>query len=369
MRKNLQILSVLDRNMAASLQDTIERGDVRQAALDQQAAVRGARLAARLKRAKTDKGKREVLVQAFREAQAANQPTEKLMEMMNMNPDQLGVATDGLEIGARSVEALTRPLTDIAQTEEDFRAGRISQAQRDAALAAEVADTGKFSAKTQQYSNGTAVLVGPGGNSVVLAPDGRRVEGKERQQVLKDAVEADLEKARATSANKAAGAASIKRGEAMIDQLNALRSDDRELAAAAEAVREGAGVGPLNAKLPSMKSASIKLDNIQKRLGLNIISNTTFGALSEGELALALNTALPTNLPREELLRWIDEKRAAQAKLANYIEGAAIFMMDPNNTSADWLVKQRAARQSSETEDKPAGELTNEQLLQQLQAQ
>jgi hypothetical protein len=100
-------------------------------------------------------------------------------------------------------------------------------------------------------------------------------------------------------------------------------------------IDEGAGTGVIQSRLPSTRAASQKLDNLKNRLGLDVIGNTTFGALSESELAFAIDTALPTNLEGEELKAWLVEKRSAQEKLASYINNAIQFLNVPGNTLAD----------------------------------
>ena len=108
------------------------------------------------------------------------------------------------------------------------------------------------------------------------------------------------------------------------------------------AIDQGAESGVIMSRLPSVSAASQRLDNIQKSLGLNVVSNTTFGALSEGELDLALKTALPTDLNPVELRKWLVDKKAAQQKLATYLGDVAIFISQPGNDSAGWLEAQRA---------------------------
>jgi hypothetical protein len=97
----------------------------------------------------------------------------------------------------------------------------------------------------------------------------------------------------------------------------------------------GANTGPIVDLLPNLFAGSIALQQIQNVLGLNIIGSVTFGALSEGELKLALNTALPTNLNEPDLIDWIDRKIAAEQKLSEYIQEQAIFLADGDKTVGD----------------------------------
>lgn len=109
-------------------------------------------------------------------------------------------------------------------------------------------------------------------------------------------------------------------------QLAGIRKGMATMDDAIKALDEGAQTGAIAEKFPSFREASLKLKNAQARMGLNVIQNTTFGSLSESELAFALSAALPTGLDETALRAWIVEKREAQRKLSAYIEEAAIFL-------------------------------------------
>jgi hypothetical protein len=88
---------------------------------------------------------------------------------------------------------------------------------------------------------------------------------------------------------------------------------------------EGANTGVIASRLPSWSDATIELQNMQNVLGLDVIGSVTFGALSESELALAMQTALPTGLSEKALADWLRTKKAAQKKLAGYLTQQAEF--------------------------------------------
>jgi hypothetical protein len=81
---------------------------------------------------------------------------------------------------------------------------------------------------------------------------------------------------------------------------------------------QGAESGYLDTYIGGMFNAqTAMLSNIANRLGLQIISGVTFGALSEKEMTLAMQTALPTGLTDKDDLRdWVIAKKAADRKLA-----------------------------------------------------
>lgn len=111
---------------------------------------------------------------------------------------------------------------------------------------------------------------------------------------------------------------------------------------AIRAIDEGAQTGTIISSLPSFRKSSIELDNIQKSLGLDVVSNTTFGALSESELKFALDKALPKNLQPQDLKTWLQAKKSAQLKLRDHISDAAQFLGTGENTIPDWIELQKA---------------------------
>ena len=113
---------------------------------------------------------------------------------------------------------------------------------------------------------------------------------------------------------------------------------------AIRAIDEGASTGVITSRLPSFRKSSIELDNIQKSLGLDVVGNTTFGALSESELAFALDKALPVGLQPADLKLWLQSKRSAQQKLRDHISEAAQFLGTGENTIPDWLQLQKARK-------------------------
>ena len=118
-------------------------------------------------------------------------------------------------------------------------------------------------------------------------------------------------------------------------QLGNIQSNIANYNEAISLIDEGASTGVVASKFPSIKSASQKLDNVKNRLGLDVVGNTTFGALSESELEFAISTALPTNIEGEELKAWLVQKRDAQQKLADYIDNAIQFLNIEGNSLAD----------------------------------
>ena len=113
-------------------------------------------------------------------------------------------------------------------------------------------------------------------------------------------------------------------------------------------MEEGANTGVIADRLPNWKASTVALDTVKNELGLDVVGSVTFGALSQGELTLALNTALPTNLSEDALVDWIDRKIVAQRKLQDYLYGQAIYLSDGDKTIGDWLRSQKAEKKERE---------------------
>lgn len=198
---------------------------------------------------------------------------------------------------------------------------------------------------SRNFSDGTSIILFEDGSRQVMSPDGRLLAGKAAQDQIRSAgeYETDLQGSRAGSRAGATEAQKlVPKAFANIERINGLIP---KLDRAIELVRdEGANVGFIASRLPSWNRSSIELDNIRNELGLDVVGSVTFGALSEGELALALNTALPTNMDGEGLIQWLERKKVAQQKLRDYLTEQAAFLAVPGRNIGDWLqeVERRA---------------------------
>lgn len=187
----------------------------------------------------------------------------------------------------------------------------------------------------------------PGGGTRVVRKDGsvEVVQPTDDEVAIIRAGEergVDLQQRRAKGRGIGAGTAKI--ANQALDSTEKLRSNNSKLRKVIAEVRGGADTGPLAKNLPSFRASTLRLKALQNELGLDVVGSVTFGALSEGELSLAMDTALPTGLQGPELIKWAQEKISAQEKLAEYLEDQAIFLSKQGNTAADWLELGRAKR-------------------------
>jgi hypothetical protein len=115
----------------------------------------------------------------------------------------------------------------------------------------------------------------------------------------------------------------------------------RNLDRAIKAVEAGAGTGAIERRFPSIRAASVELDQIQGLLALDVIGSVTFGALSEGELNLAKQIALPTGLDGPQLIAHLQGRQAAQTKLLNYFQEQIDFLDQGGSVAGFLREKQR----------------------------
>ena len=148
---------------------------------------------------------------------------------------------------------------------------------------------------------------------------------------------------------KAASVAAIKRSEKAFDSIGKIRLSIDNYDEAIELIDNGAETGVVQSRLPSIRAASIALDNLQGRLGLDVVGQTTFGALSESELKFALATALPKKLAPADLRRWLVRKKESQLKLSAYLQEVATFLGTPGNTTKDFVELQKVRQLEQES--------------------
>ena len=128
-----------------------------------------------------------------------------------------------------------------------------------------------------------------------------------------------------------------------------------------------------------MRAASVALSQIQKSMALDVIGSVTFGALSQGELDLAREVALPISMEGPALIAHLQARKAAQTKLRGYYNDQIQFL-DQGGTVAGFMRKMERGAQGGQPAGQPAqdpgaqpaqdlSKLSTEQLMQMLQQQ
>ena len=114
------------------------------------------------------------------------------------------------------------------------------------------------------------------------------------------------------------------------------------------AIDKGAQSGFFISRLPSIRKASVELDNVVNRLGLDVVGSVTFGALSAGELSMAMSTAAPTSFAPEYLKEWFENRIKAKENLLKVSEDIAKFLSDGEKTMADYYERKDRLQQNGE---------------------
>ena len=218
-------------------------------------------------------------------------------------------------------------------------------------------ESGTLNSSTVQSAtildDGTSVVIMKDGTKVVKDGANRIITGDAAIDAIKDAQDFSVQLTGDKAGSRRAKTVAATVATDAFKNINIMRSNVVNLEEAKRLVsigvtEGGANTGPIVDLLPNLFAGSIALQQIQNVLGLNIIGSVTFGALSEGELKLALNTALPTNLNEPDLIDWIDRKIIAEQKLSEYIQEQAIFLADGDKTVGDWLRLQQKEEKSTE---------------------
>ena len=200
--------------------------------------------------------------------------------------------------------------------------------------------------------NSGTVAVMRDGTTVVRKIGGEILTGAEAEKFVQEATDRynqsqkDLYQGRAegTGEGKLPTAQQIvqaqKEGGAKVDFIQEVNKNRANIEStinnyqlALNALDQGAKTGRVFGMLPNITATAQMIETAKQRLGLDVIGSVTFGALSEGELNLAMDTGLPSDkLSETELRKWIEERMAAQKKALAALNETALYFSDPTTT-------------------------------------
>ena len=266
-------------------------------------------------------------------------------KLAEINPSaaqkNIGIMLATIPNGDKALEATTKAQlapsqVSISETEAAF-APQIKAATL-AKLNKELKEDDSDSVQSGKIlPDGTTVYLSKKGQTRVLGPDGVELAGEERVAAIRDAEEFGAEIQAKRSGARESAVIGQKEAQKAFELVGKIRTNLGNLDSAVAALDAGATTGKIASQFPNWKASTIELQNIQRRLGLDIIGSVTFGALSEGELSLALETALPLNMNEKQLRDWLLRKRDAQIKLSNYVSEQAKYLSVPGRNLGNWL--------------------------------
>jgi hypothetical protein len=302
-------------------------------------------------------------------------------ELQGTLKDQQGVAASA------SVTPMASGFNDI---DSDLESGLITKEEADSAKSNLVSKTTGLSnaqggplqtRSTTPYSDGTIVAVTDAGR-IVYNPAGEVVTGQDSARVIEDANAFEAEQQRLINSSREQGkresqaefgeeaTSALASGKARSDTSVAAYKGSRKLGKsittidrAVSAIDAGGQAGAIQKYFPDITSASAELTNAMNNMGLDVVGAVTFGALSKGELDLAMQTAAPRNLDSVQLRDWLVTKRDAMFKAQAMLDDSAEYLSTPGNSLSSWYVKNgeaNAARRdasSNESTDATLGDI------------
>lgn len=185
--------------------------------------------------------------------------------------------------------------------------------------------TGVFDKKTASFTTADAPI--PSSYEILSREGETPQEASDRK-----ALESKIKKQTDIALEKGAGYS--EKAEGLNSNIIAL---DEGIVLAERAIKEGKSLGRgwLENKLPKLSETAASFQQIADQLGLSVVSAVSFGALSEKELRVAQETALPNYAKDEDTLAWMRRRRDALNKLRNYYREAAAFL-SAGNTIEDF---------------------------------
>ena len=245
------------------------------------------------------------------------------------------------------------------------KSGAISPADAYKTLLAQKYDTkGDTIRSSVKFKNGSYYVITDKGRKVYDTQGNLVPDGPKAAEVLREAELSGI-------AMEGYGAGAVeqakfqqKYADELFGKAAQLTENIGTIDEAIKQIDEGARTGPVLQFLPNITPASSALETALTRMGLDVISTVTFGALSEGEMRAAMATAYPQNLNEQDLRQWLVDRKNGLQKLRKYSEEAGIFLSNPMNTRADWVTRmqERRDQKNAASQDNPYMRMTKEQL-------
>ena len=271
----------------------------------------------------------EAITARAEQLQSEGRNPKDTLELLNMNQAQQDQALTGVQ------------LMDLA-TKERFAAQ---------AAGVKAAGLGGEVKSSKILDDGTNIQIMKDGNTRVVNPSGIELQGAEREKAIRDAQEFGVDVQQRRSKGRETGKGTGKIALKAFERVGQIKENIADLQKGVDLIeKEGATTGFIQDFLPNMKASTRKLANLRRQLGLNVVGSVTFGALSKGELDLAMDVALPKGISPEETVKWIKKRQDAQQKLADNLEDAALYLSD--HSVADLIRRNKAMEKSADKKEK-----------------
>ena len=200
----------------------------------------------------------------------------------------------------------------------------------------------KTGATTKAYDNGTTLSIFQDGTRKVTNPSGEELTGAAAAEAIRVAQADEVEQARVTEFKTTSAESKAKMVQTTIDSIINVNSSLRNYAKAKDALRSAIAnnkniSGIISQYFANVSVEAAELENARNALGLDVIGSVTFGALSKGELDLALTQGLPLGLEEPKLLEYIERREVALGKYRASLLNAARIFANPQKDYDDYL--------------------------------
>jgi len=218
----------------------------------------------------------------------------------------------------------------------------------------ESVDASGFETQSSEIiSGGIVVFAGKDGSvKVVRSSDGATLTGDEANAAIDEAYAKGAANQGDRSQQRALGSLSSDIVAQSYKEMMTVQKNISTLQDAKRALESGAQTGFFAQFVPDISRSAVELQNVKNRLGLDVVSSVTFGALSESELKMALDTGLPESMDEEYLKGWVQERIDAKKKLLANLSEAASFLAR-GNSIGDWMVELDKRATASQDEITP----------------
>ena len=165
---------------------------------------------------------------------------------------------------------------------------------------------------------------------------------------MQEALDAQVQQAAAIRQAQTSGSQYAEIANTALNTAGSLTAQVGLLNSAISEIDRGAKVGTFDRLLAPFNANTAALQTVQNELGLGVISSTTFGALSQGELDLALQINAPATNDEQALKEWYIAKSAAVQKLAEAAKQQAIYFSNPGASIPGWITLQESVKAERE---------------------
>lgn len=132
------------------------------------------------------------------------------------------------------------------------------------------------------------------------------------------------------------------------NQLSTARSTRNLYQEALKQLDAGAGTGFLESRLPNLTDAAALLENTRQQIGLGVLTDSKLTPVSNADLQVVMNAAIPFEAGEEAVKQWVKDKIAAYDRLIPVLD-KGVRHFEAGKSMSSWLDESTWGRQASPT--------------------